>query len=66
MRNIFLELLWTKCSGQTSPRSFFQKFKIKPTSGSTVWNVIKFVFVVCPDQGLPSFSSGFQVQLANH
>ena len=28
MRNIFLEKSYTKCGGQTSPRSFFEKLKL--------------------------------------
>ena len=28
MRNIFLENSYTKCGGETSPRSFFEKLKL--------------------------------------
>ena len=24
-------------------------------SGSTVWNAIKFVFIICPSRGLPKY-----------
>ena len=31
MRNIFLEKLFTKCGGETSPRSFSEKMKLNVT-----------------------------------
>ena len=49
MRNIFLQKSCAKCSGEASPKSFHRKIKL---SISTVWNVIKFVFIVCPSQSL--------------
>ena len=55
MRNIFLEKSCAKCGGFASLRSFLLKIKIDYISGSTVWNVIKFVFIVCQSQGLPKY-----------
>ena len=49
MRNIFLEKSCAKCSGEASPKSFHRKIKL---SISTVWNGIKFVFIVCPSRSL--------------
>ena len=62
--NIFLEKSFTKCGGEVSPKPFYknhsQNVVEKPVpnpliniSGSTVWNVIKFVFIVCTICGLP-------------
>ena len=51
MRKIFLEKSYKQCDGETSSRPFYKK--IKRISRSTVWNVIKFVFTLCPSQGLP-------------
>ena len=53
VRNIFLETLCTKYGVEASPRPFYKIFKIEYISWSTVWNVIKFVFIVCPSQDLP-------------
>ena len=50
-RNIFIEKSYSKC-GEASPWPFSQKINIEHISGSIVWNVIKFVFIVCPSQGL--------------
>ena len=36
MRNIFLEKSYTKCSGETIPKPFLKKIRIKPIFGSTV------------------------------
>ena len=33
----------------------FLKIKIEHTSGSTVWNVVQFVFIACPSRGLPKY-----------
>ena len=33
----------------------FLKNKIEHNSGSTVLNFMKFVFIVCPSQGLPKY-----------
>ena len=52
-RNVFLEKLYTKFGGEASPRPFSKKLKLKNISGSTVWIAVKFVFIVCPSQGLP-------------
>ena len=53
MRNIFIEKSYTKYGGEASPRPFYKKSK--SLSRSTVWNVIKFVFILCPSQGLPMY-----------
>ena len=36
MRNIFLEKSYTKCGGETSPRTFSGKLKFEYISGSIV------------------------------
>ena len=36
MRNLFLEKSYTKCGGETIPRPFAKKIKIKHVSGSIV------------------------------
>ena len=36
MRNIFLVISYTKCAGETIPRPFSKKIKIKHISGSIV------------------------------
>ena len=45
MRNIFLEKSNTKCGRE----------------GLTVWNAIKFVFIVCPSGGLPKYTKIIKV-----
>ena len=42
MWNIFV------CGGEASPRAFYKKIKIEYISKSTVWNVIRFAFIVYP------------------
>ena len=44
MKNIFLEKLYTRCGREASPRPLI-KINIRHISGSTVGNVIKFVFI---------------------
>ena len=34
LRNVFLDNLYTKCSGKTIPRLFFKKIKFEHISGS--------------------------------
>ena len=48
MRNIFLEKWCTKCDGEISPDPF-----LKNRNGAAVWSFIQFVFIVCPNWGLP-------------
>ena len=48
MRNIFLEKWCTKCDGETSPDPF-----LKNRNGAAVCSFIQFVFIVCPNWGLP-------------
>ena len=55
MKNIFIKKSYTKCGGETSPRLFHKKIEIEHISGSTVWNAIRFVFIVCTGQGLPKY-----------
>ena len=50
MRNIFLK---EKCGGEASPRPFYKKSKLSISLDQTFWNVMKFVFIVCPSHGLP-------------
>ena len=53
-RNICLKKSGKKCDGETSPRFFSKKSKLK-VSLSTVWNIIQFVFIACPSRGLPEY-----------
>ena len=55
MRNVFLEKSYTKWDGEARPRPFV-KYKFDHIFGSTVRNVIKFVFIVCPSRGPPIIS----------
>ena len=48
MRNIFLEILYIKCGGETIPRLFF---KIESISGSIVQSFIQFDFIVYQAEG---------------
>ena len=48
MRNIFLEKWCTKCDGETIPDRF-----LKNRNGTAAWSFIQFVFIVCPNRGLP-------------
>ena len=52
MTNIFLEKPYTKCGGKLVP-DLLQNIKIENVPRSTAWNVIKFVFIECPSEGLP-------------
>ena len=58
MRNIFFQKSYTKCAGEFTPRTFYKKQKLSGSifSGSTIWNIIKFVFIVCPSRGLPKYN----------
>ena len=51
MNNIFFKKSYTKCGGEESPRTFYKKPKIEHISGSTVWSVIKIIFIVCRSRG---------------
>ena len=51
MRNTFLKKLYTKYAGKGP----FIKFEIEHISGAIVWNVLRFVFIVSPSQGLPKY-----------
>ena len=46
IRNIFLEKLYTKCDGETSPKPYSGKLKLS-ISGSIVLGFTQFVFIVC-------------------
>ena len=51
MRRASLEILYTKCGGP-----FYIKMKLSVAIfGSTVWNFIKFVFIVCESRGLTKY-----------
>ena len=56
MRNIFLKKSNTKYGGEDSPRPFYKKSKIEHISGSTAWNVVQFVFIVCPSGCVPEYT----------
>ena len=56
MRNIFLKKSNTKYGGEDSPRPFYKKSKIEHISGSTAWNVVQFVFIVCPSGCVPKYT----------
>ena len=49
MRNIFLEKSYKNCDEKASHRPFHKSKQ----SISTVRNVMQFVFIVCPNRGLP-------------
>ena len=51
VRNIFLEKSHTRCCGEEKA----EKSKIEHNSESTVWNVVKFVFIVSPSRGLQKY-----------
>ena len=53
MRNIFLEKSYAKCVGEARQDPFIKNQNW--AYGSTVWSVIKFVFIVCPSRGLPKY-----------
>ena len=53
MKSIFLEKSCTKCGGKTIFHTFLLKIIIEHIWGSTIWNVIRFVFIVC--RGLPKY-----------
>ena len=53
MRNIFLEISFTKCSGGATLRPFYKKSNLSICLRSTAENVIKFVFIVCTSQRVP-------------
>ena len=48
MRSIFFKKSYTKCDEEASPR-------LKLVSGSTVWNVTVFAFIVYPSQCLQKY-----------
>ena len=48
---MFLEKSYTKCCEETSPRLLL-KIKIGHISRSTVWNVVRYTFIVCASQRL--------------
>ena len=50
MRNIFLEKSYTKCGGETSPRSFSEKLKLS-ISLDQQSKVLQFAFIVWQVEG---------------
>ena len=66
VRNIFLEKSCTKRGVEAGPRLFYKIFKIEYIYWSTVWNVIKFVFIVCPSQYLPKYIKTMVLILCFH
>ena len=52
LRNIFLRKSCAKCGREASSRPFVKILKLC-IAGSTVWSLMQFVFIVCPDRGLP-------------
>ena len=55
MRTIFLEKSCSKCDAKAIVPDSFIKIKFEHVSWSTVWNVLEFIFIVCPSQGLPKY-----------
>ena len=47
MRTIFLEILYTKCGGETVLRPFSKKSKLSISLNKQSQNYINFVFIVC-------------------
>ena len=54
MRNIFLEKLYKKCAGEASSRPFYKKSE-SSISLDQQSEMLQFVFIVCPSQGLPKY-----------
>ena len=48
IRNILLEISYTKCGGEASTRLIYKESNIEQILGLTIWNVRKFVFIACP------------------
>ena len=57
MGNIFLEKSYTKCGGETIPRPFSKKIKIKHISGSIVQSFIQSVSGVYQVEGYLKIST---------
>ena len=49
MKNISLEKLYTKCDGETSPKSLFKRSKLSISQDQ------QFAFIIWPNQGLPKY-----------
>ena len=50
MRNIFLEISYTKCGGETIPRPFSKKSKLS-TALDQYLKIVQFVFILCQIEG---------------
>ena len=52
MRNILSWKIMHKIWRRSYSQTLLWKIKIEHISGSTIWIVIKFVFIICPSRGL--------------
>ena len=48
MRNIFLEKSYTKCSGETSPRPFYEKLKLSISLDQ--WSKVLYSFLLLEEK----------------
>ena len=55
VRDIFLKRSYTKCGGEARPKHFYKTIKTEHISGSTAWNDILFVFILCPSSALSKY-----------
>ena len=53
MNNVFLQKSCTNYGGESNSRTFLWKVKIEHISWSTIWNIIKFVFIALSCWDLP-------------
>ena len=51
IKNIFLKKSYTKCSGETSPRPFFEKFKLSISLDQQSKVLFSLFFFVCQVEG---------------
>ena len=51
MRNVFFEKSCTNCCGETSPRPFSEKLKLKISLNQQSKGLILFFFIVCQVEG---------------
>ena len=51
MRNIFLEISYTKCGGESSPKLFSEKLKLSVSLNQQSKRLKQSVFIVCQIEG---------------
>ena len=71
MRNISLKN-HTQNVGEKESETLFLKLEIELIAGSTIWNFVHFLFIVCPSRGLLKYiktkklTSGFYLIPSRH